>query len=74
MHLPPLETIEVLGKKESQLKIALSSSHSPFYELYQHDINGKTLDSIIDWTAISNKSIQTQKSQAILLTLATNSV
>jgi hypothetical protein len=68
------QTIEVLGKKDRQLKIALSSKHNKFYESYQYDIKGKTLDTIIDWTAIEKKTIQTQKSQAILLTLAANSV
>ncbi len=69
-----VETIEVTDKYNKTPKRSLSSIDRLFYEPFKTDIHGKTLDIVIDWGAFPKTAIQTQKSQAILLTLAANSV
>ena len=45
-----------------------------YYEPYRTDARGRRLDTIIDWAAVPRTTIGTQKGQAILMTLAANSV
>jgi len=45
-----------------------------YYQPYERDANGRPLDVIIDWAGVPRTSIRTQKGQAILMTLAANSV
>jgi hypothetical protein len=70
----PINTIEVIDKYDDKLRRFYSSVDRLFYEPFKKDVNGKPLDTVIDWAALSKKSIQTQKAQAILITLAANSV
>lgn len=45
-----------------------------YYRAYRQDATGRALDLVIDWAGVARTSISTQKGQAILLTLAANSV
>ncbi|MCB1173672.1 MAG: hypothetical protein KDK39_08910 [Leptospiraceae bacterium] len=45
-----------------------------FYEAYQYDASGRPLDVVVDYGALGSDYYKTQKMQAILLTLAANSV
>ncbi|RKZ38916.1 MAG: hypothetical protein DRQ49_01310 [Gammaproteobacteria bacterium] len=69
-----VETIEVIDKYDGKTIHSFSIDERLFYEPYLKDTKGNTLDTIIDWAALSKESIQTQKAQAILITLAANSV
>lgn len=52
----------------------LSPADRAFYRPYERDANGLPLDIVIDWAGVPRTSIKTQKGQAILMTLAANSV
>lgn len=52
----------------------LSPGDRDYYKPYERDANGRPLDVIIDWAGVPRTSIRTQKGQAILMTLAANSV
>ena len=52
----------------------LTPNDDEFYQPYARDANGQPLDVIIDWAGVPRTSIRTQKGQAILMTLAANSV
>ena len=41
---------------------------------YSKDAKGRPLDLVIDWAGVPRTSIRSQKGQAILMTLAANSV
>ncbi|MDM8558382.1 hypothetical protein [Candidatus Parabeggiatoa sp. HSG14] len=69
-----VDTIEVVDKHEHQITRSLSSVDRLFYEPHLRDVKKNSLDTIIDWAAFSKKYIQTQKAQAILITLAANAV
>jgi len=70
----PIKIITVIDKQNGNTVRSFSSNDKRFYKPYQRDIRGNALDIIIDWAALSKESIQTQKAQAILITLAANSV
>ena len=70
----PVDTMTVIDKQDGKTTRSFSFSDRLFYEPYQRDTKGNSLDIVIDWAALSKESIQTQKAQAILITLAANSV
>jgi len=70
----PSKNIEVIDKYAGKTIRFFSTVDRLFYEPFATKANGQPLDSIIDWAAFPKQHIQTQKSQAILLTLAANSV
>ncbi len=72
--LRPLETIQVIDKYDSQSQRLLTSADRLFYETFQHEAAGKSLDTVLDWAALPKETINTQKAQAILITLAANAV
>ncbi len=45
-----------------------------FYQPFAFDAEGNPLDRIIDWAGLPRTNIRTQKAQAILMTLAANSI
>jgi hypothetical protein len=45
-----------------------------YYHPFDRDADGAVLDTVIDWAGVPRTMVATQKSQAILLTLAANSV
>lgn len=66
--------IKVVDKYDDKTIRNFESSDRLFYEPFARDINGKSLDTIIDWAALPREIIKTQKAQALLLTMAANSV
>jgi hypothetical protein len=52
----------------------LTSGDRAYYRPYERDASGRPLDVVIDWAGVPRTTIKTQKGQAILLTLAANSV
>lgn len=53
---------------------ALEPRDRDYYKPIERDAFGKQMDVIIDWAGVSRTSIRTQKGQAILMTIAANSV
>lgn len=45
-----------------------------YYHPFDRDADGAVLDTVIDWAGVPRTAVATQKGQAILLTLAANSV
>ena len=70
----PAETIRVRGKSGSGDVVTLGPNDHAWYRPYARDADGKPLDLVIDWAGVQRTSIRTQKGQAILMTLAANSV
>ena len=52
----------------------LGHTDKAFYRPYRTDAYGATADTVIDWAGVPRKTVSTQKGQAILMTLAANSV
>lgn len=67
----PAESIQVRDG-DSIRRLRPGDRH--YYRPYERDVNGRPLDVIIDWAGVPRTSIRTQKGQAILMTLAANSV
>lgn len=65
--------IEVIDKYSHQLS-SLTPQEASFYVPFQQNTNGSLLDTVIDWAALPKTAVSTQKAQAILLTLAANSI
>ncbi len=55
-------------------ELRLSAEGREYYRPYEHDALGNPLDVIVDWAGIPRSSIRTRKGQAILMTIAANSV
>ena len=70
----PSDSIQVFDKYKASIIRNFSKEDRLFYEPFQKDINGRALDEIIDWAGLPREDIKTQKAQAILITLAANSV
>ncbi len=68
----PSSSIRV--KDDSGRIRVLTPNDDEFYRPYARDASGQPLDMIIDWAGVPRTSIRTQKGQAILMTLAANSV
>ena len=52
----------------------LTARDRGFYRPFAQDVGGRPLDTVIDWAGVSRTAIRTQKGQAILMTVAANSV
>jgi hypothetical protein len=70
----PVETIRVPEKSGSGRVVTLGPSDRAYYQPHAQDAEGRPLDLVIDWAGVPRTSIRTQKGQAILMTLAANSV
>ncbi|UCG07099.1 MAG: hypothetical protein JSV83_00110 [Desulfobacterales bacterium] len=70
----PADSIQVFDKYNPSSARNFEKQDRLFYEPFQKDANGRTLDEIVDWAAMPREDIKTQKAQAILITLAANSV
>ena len=70
----PKTHIQVKDKYDLRNKRSLSASDRLFYEPYRNSFDGSPLDKVIDFGGMATRDIGTQKMQAILLTLAANSV
>lgn len=55
-------------------QVRLHPGLDDYYRPYQRGALGRPLDVVIDWAGVPRTSIRTQKGQAILMTIAANSV
>lgn len=67
----PFTPIRVLTRRGPH---RLGEHDAAYYRPYARDAAGRALDVVIDWAGVPRESIRTQKGQAILMTLASNSV
>lgn len=70
----PQEKIRVLDKADGSTPRTYTREDRLYYEPFAKDANGKKLDVIIDWAGLPREYITTQKGQALMLTMAANSV
>ena len=70
----PADVIRVFDKHSSRHIRTLSRADDQYYQPFSRDAQGRPLDRIIDWAGVSRDTIKTQKGQAILMTLAANSI
>ncbi len=70
----PHDTIDVVDKYNSRHYRTYTKNDRLFYEPFKTDLNGRSLDTVIDWAGMPRDFIQTQKAQAILITIAANAV
>ncbi|MBF0396912.1 MAG: hypothetical protein HQK78_09080 [Desulfobacterales bacterium] len=70
----PMQVIKVIDKYDARTVREFSSEDRLFYEPFEKDMNNKPIDMIIDWAGLEKKYMSTQKGQAILMTMAANSV
>ena len=70
----PAETVRVLNGAGSGHLATLEPADRAYYRPYARDAEGRPLDRVIDWAGVPRTAIRTQKGQAILMTLAANSV
>lgn len=70
----PLSRIRVIDKYDLSLVRSFSREDRLFYEPFQTDAAGLELDQVVDWAAMPREDIKSQKAQAIMITLAANSV
>lgn len=67
-------SITVFDKYDNKTPRKFTSKDRLFYEPFETDINGNSIDTIIDWAGVPLESYQQQKMQAVLLTLAANAI
>jgi len=70
----PADSIKVLDKYNHKTVQHFTNKDRLFYEPFAKDINGNSLDTIIDWAGVPVESYKAQKMQAVLLTLAANAI
>lgn len=70
----PAKSITVIDKYDGKTIRNFTSDDRLYYEPFQSDAKGNSLDVIVDWAGIPNTQYETQKQQAVLLTLAANAV
>ena len=70
----PSGTIRVIDKYDGKTIRTFERADRLFFEPFEKDVIGQPLDVIVDWAGISRDFIGTQKAQAILLTMAANSI
>ncbi len=70
----PSNSIRVYDKLTRGQVDLIGPDDRRYYQPFERDANGRPLDVIIDWAGVPRTSIKTQKGQAILMTLAANSV
>lgn len=70
----PAKSIAVIDKYDGKTIRNYTSNDRLYYEPFQSDAKGNALDVIVDWAGIPTSQYNTQKQQAILLTLAANAV
>jgi len=70
----PQDTITVVDKYDSRYTRTFHKTDRLFYEPFERDIDGRPLDTIVDWAGLPRELTKTQKAQAILITMAANAV
>jgi hypothetical protein len=70
----PAGTIKVVDKYDGATVRTFNKEDRLYYEPFEKDVTGKKVDTIIDWAGLPRDFITTQKGQALMLTMAANSV
>jgi hypothetical protein len=70
----PAREITVTDKYDGKSVRRFAPEDRLYYEPFEKDANGNSLDVIVDWAGIPVEYYKTQKQQAVLLTLAANAV
>ena len=70
----PYDSITVIDKYDGKTVRTFTKDDRLFYEPFEQDVRGRPLDTVVDWTGMARDVIETQKAQAVLLTIAANSV
>ena len=70
----PAKSISVIDKYDGKTMRTFTSDDRLYYEPFQSDAKGNSLDVIVDWAGIPTDQYSSQKQQAVLLTLAANVV
>ncbi|MFN0316130.1 MAG: hypothetical protein ACKVQA_13965 [Burkholderiales bacterium] len=70
----PVKEITVTDKYDGKTVRRFAPEDRLYYEPFEKDANGNSLDVIIDWAGVPAEYYKTQKQQAVLLTLAANAV
>jgi hypothetical protein len=70
----PRGSITVRDKYDGPSERTLGPEERPYYEPFEKDAQGRSLDTIIDWAGLPRNAVENQKGQAILITMAANSV
>lgn len=70
----PFDTIKVIDKYDGVTVRTFSSSDRLYYEPFEKDVNGRRIDTVVDWSGLPRELIKTQKAQAVMLTMAANMV
>jgi hypothetical protein len=70
----PYNTIRVTDKYDGKTIQTFEKADRLYYEPFEKDVIGQPLDVIVDWAGLSRDFIGTQKAQAILITMAANSI
>jgi len=68
------DSINVFDKYDKSIVRIFTKNDRLFYEPFEKDINGRSLDTVVDWAGLPREDIKTQKAQALLMTLAANTV
>jgi hypothetical protein len=69
----PVGRIQVQDRSTGR-QVQVGPGEDVYYRPYLRDAAGRPLDVVIDWAGVPRTSIRTQKGQAILMTIAANSV
>jgi hypothetical protein len=70
----PADKVTFIDKYDGATPRTYEREDRMFYEPVEKDINGKKIDTIIDWSGLPRDLITTQKGQALMLTMAANAV
>ncbi|MEE9910167.1 MAG: hypothetical protein K4571_00455 [Deltaproteobacteria bacterium] len=70
----PQAAIRVPDKADGSTPRTYTRGDRLYYEPFEKDLGGRSLDVIIDWAGLPREYITTQKGQALMLTMAANSV
>ncbi len=70
----PFDSIKVIDKYDQHTMRYFQRKDRLYYEPYLEDRNGNQIDKVIDWAGIPIEYSKTQKAQAVLITMAANSV
>lgn len=70
----PHDSITVIDKYDGKTLRTFTSDDRLFYEPFERDAQGRPLDTLVDWAGLTRDFYATQKAQALMLTMAANSV
>ena len=70
----PARSIHIVDKLDPTQTRRYTPHDLDFYQPYPVDVDGRSLDTVVDWAGLPRTNIRTQKAQAILMTLAANSI